>query len=196
MSWEASALPAAAVLCRWAASVSIFLAVPSNSGHFCQISGFAFDLSVSEPSGKREGIVAAFFEMISAFAATTAQFPVFAFSWMLFQASPFCFITFCRSSTTSAGDFGCAVVSTATSKVVTATRAPRLIDGRIVSFLSRGAARSDPAGGTAFCCPVLLQSASRGRPGATDARPAALTHELWPGFPLIGSPQRRHPHVR
>src|SRR5262250_3861152 len=168
MSCEASALPAAAVLCRRAASVSIFLAVPSNSGHFCQISGFAFDLSVSEPSGKREGILAAFFEMISAFAATTGQFPVFAFSWMLFQASPFFFINCCRSSTISAGDFGCAVVNTATSKVVTATRAPRLIDGRIVSFLSRGAARSDPAGGTALAARSYSRAYPAAGPGAHE----------------------------
>src|SRR5262249_57608369 len=78
------------------------------------------------------------------------------------QASPFCFITFCRSSTNSAGDFGWAVVNTATRRVLTATRAPRLIDGRIVSFLSRGAARSDPAGGTA----VPARSYSRADPAA------------------------------
>src|SRR5262245_43107211 len=196
MSCEASALPAAAVLCRRAASICIFLAVLSNSGHFCQISGFAFDLSVSEPSGKSEGIMAAFFEMMSAFAATTAQFPVFAFSWMLFQASPFCFITFCRSSTTSAGDFGWAVVNTATSKMVTATRAPRLIDGRIVPFLSRGGRPKRPCWRHCPCCLVLFPIVSSGRPGAPDARPAALTHELWPRFPLVGFPQPRHPHVR
>jgi len=65
---------AASFATAWSRSVparfSRFFAAAWNSGHFCQISGFAFDLSVSDPSGKRPGIRWAWSDIASAFAAT------------------------------------------------------------------------------------------------------------------------------
>ena len=55
MDWVSSAFLAREASRSLSASVSRFLAAAWNSDHFCQISGLALDLSVSEPSGKRAG---------------------------------------------------------------------------------------------------------------------------------------------
>src|SRR6267142_2104663 len=77
----ASASPVWAVSRSFTDHVSRFLAALSNSGHFCQISGFAADFSgFSEPSGNSGTICLAVPASLSASAAASLIWPAFVLS--------------------------------------------------------------------------------------------------------------------
>ena len=72
--------PLLPIASSWPAFVSSVLALPSNSDHFCQISGLALDFSVSEPSGNSAVICVAMSAIVSAFTATASALPAFSFA--------------------------------------------------------------------------------------------------------------------
>ncbi len=82
-------------------STTIALDAASNSGHFCQISGLAFDFSVSEPCGNIDGMCCALIAIVSAFTAMASKLPALPFAWASAQLAPFSFIRRWRSATMS-----------------------------------------------------------------------------------------------
>src|SRR5262245_31318334 len=89
------------------------------------MSGLAFDLSVSEPSGKRPGIRWAWSERASAFTATVSGAPAFTLFWMSAQFAPTFFMSRCRSATGSPVPI-VVFVAVAQPTTASATRVPRI----------------------------------------------------------------------
>src|SRR5262245_22674355 len=81
--------------------LSRFFAALSNSLHFCQISGLAFDLSLVEPWGKSIGMCSELRARVSALTATASIWPALILSCASFQLAPLSFIRRWRSAITS-----------------------------------------------------------------------------------------------
>ena len=64
-----------AVSRSFTAHCPMFFAADSNSGRFCQISGLAFDFSVSEPSGNSIGMCSELSAIVSALTAIPSMLP-------------------------------------------------------------------------------------------------------------------------
>src|SRR5512132_1561031 len=186
MSWTSCSFFARAASRSFSDSVSMFLAAASNSGHFCQTSGLALDLSVSEPAGNSDGMCWELRANVSALTATPSRLPALALACASAQAAPFSFITRWRSATMSPEPVFIFVslahpAATATARPRTTRPAP-LLDRLIwLSFSGRATGGSGGASGWGMASvPDLVLDRGDRLEVAGDGEKIRLGHVLEP----------------